>query len=106
MTWWIKGLGPAAALAVASSARCALADAHGDHHHTWEDMAGWGMAGGPTIMIFVLAASIILVVFAIRRLDGGRGREAKTPLDILEERFARGETDGDEFEEKRRSPSR
>ena len=76
-------------------------------HMMW---GGWyGMFFGPLMMIAFIAAVVILVVLAVRWL-GGSGHGAtphtpppvKTPIDILKERFARGEIDKDEFEERRR----
>lgn len=72
---------------------------------------GWwfGMMMGPLMMIVFIAAVVVLVVVAIRWLSGGSHRAhelhpptGKTPLDILKERFARGEIDKEEFEERRR----
>ncbi len=69
---------------------------------------GWwfGMMLGPLMMIVFVAAVVVLVVVAIRWLSGGAHRvhesPGKTPLDILKERFARGEIDKEEFEERRR----
>lgn len=74
---------------------------------------GWGhggwslghMAIGGFMMILFLAAIIVLVVLAVRWLGGSHAQPApgrKAALDILEERFARGEIDKDEFEERRR----
>lgn len=77
-------------------------------HMMW---GGWyGMFLGPLMMIIIIAAIIVLVVLAVRWLGGGghgssphaQTPSARTPLDILEERFARGEIDKDEFEERRR----
>ena len=50
---------------------------------------------------------VVLVVLAVRWLGGSHGPSqplspTKTPLDILKERFARGEIDKEEFEERRR----
>jgi putative membrane protein len=74
----------------------------------WGD--GWGgMIFGPFMMILFVAAIVVLVVVALRWLRStGHGTApqappGKTPLDILEERFARGEIDGEEFEERRRA---
>jgi putative membrane protein len=52
-------------------------------------------------------AAIALVIFLVRWLSGGRRNSygvpsAKTPLVILQERFARGEIDKEEFEERLR----
>jgi putative membrane protein len=64
----------------------------------------WGMIFGPLIMILVLAVAIAAVVLLVRGLGGAwhGPMPPKTPLDILKERFARGEIDKAEFEERRR----
>ena len=67
------------------------------------------MIFGPLFMILVLAAVIAVAVLLVRWL-GGPWQAAgprqmpsdRTPLDILKERFARGEIDKAEFEERRR----
>lgn len=96
----------AIAAALSSLPALAWADANGDHHgYMWFD--GWGgmMIFGPLMMIAVVAAIVVLVVLALRWL-GGTGHAGappgKTALDVLEERFARGEIDKEEFEERRR----
>jgi putative membrane protein len=74
----------------------------------WETMSWYGMIFGPIIMIIWLVIVIIVAVAAIRWLQGGTsglppslgGR--KRALEILEERFAKGEIDKDEFQEKKR----
>ena len=78
-------------------------------------MMGWGggwygMIFGPFFMILALAAAVALVVLLVRWLGGPwhgvqppySAPPGRTPLDILKERFARGEIDKDEFEERRR----
>lgn len=78
----------------------------------WETMSAYGMLFGPFIMILVLASVVLLVVLLIRWLDGGfiareryydrSPQSSSKALHILEERFARGEIDEKEFEEKSR----
>jgi putative membrane protein len=70
---------------------------------------GWhGMFFGPLMMIIFLAIAVAVVVLIIRWLGGlghGSSSNAKSgddPLDILKKRFARGEIDKDEYEERRR----
>jgi putative membrane protein len=80
--------------------------AYGQHMMWWG--GGWnGMIFGPLFMILVLALVIALVVLLIRWLGGPWQRATpqspgRTPLDILKERFARGEIDKNEYEERRR----
>jgi putative membrane protein len=62
---------------------------------------------GPLMMILFIAAIVVLVVLGVRWLGGSRlggtpGPSPNKPLDILKERFARGEIDKDEFELRRR----
>lgn len=78
---------------------------YGPHMMDWA--GGWyGMIFGPLFMILVLAVVIALAVLLVRWLGGPwHGTQAppgRTPLDILRERFARGEIDKQEFEERRR----
>jgi putative membrane protein len=62
---------------------------------------------GPLMMIIFIAVVVVLVLLAVHWLGGSHGPSRhssppKTPLDILKERFARGEIDKEEFEERRR----
>ena len=72
---------------------------------------GWsGMFFGPIFMILGLAIAIALAIVLVRALLGPLGWETPTrrmppefaPLDILKERYARGEIDKEEFDERRR----
>jgi putative membrane protein len=77
---------------------------YGPHHMMW----GFGMIFGPLFFILVLALVTAVAVLLVRWLAGpwqGTSHPAPlgpTPLDILRARFARGEIDKDEFEERRR----
>lgn len=67
---------------------------------------GWfGVILGPLIMIVVLVLVIAAVVLVLPRV-GGSGHDGAPPackaFEILKERFARGEIDKEEFEERRR----
>jgi putative membrane protein len=62
---------------------------------------------GPLTMILFIAAIVALVVLLVRWLGGSGDRgvgsgSANRPLEILQERFARGEIDKEEFEKRRR----
>ena len=78
------------------------------HPHMWGHGGGWGwMIFGPLMMIVVIASIVALVVLLVRWLGGGaRPAESappgKAPLDILKARFARGEIDKEEYEERKR----
>jgi putative membrane protein len=80
------------------------------HHHFWG--GGWGFHPFGVIFFVILCVFLIAVVMRMfgfgrhcgygrfrHRGYGGRGGGA---LDILEERFAKGEIDKNEFEEKRK----
>lgn len=85
------------------------ADRYGPHMMWWG--GGWyGMIFGPLFMILVLAVTIAVAVLLVRWLGGPwqgsasyQAPPGRTPLDILKERFARGEIDKQEFEERRRA---
>ena len=71
--------------------------------HMW--MGGWWFLG-PLTMLFFLAVAVAVVVLLVRWLGGAGpgnvGRAARqTSLDILRERFARGEIDKAEFEDRK-----
>ncbi|TPJ25448.1 SHOCT domain-containing protein [Mesorhizobium sp. B2-7-2] len=66
---------------------------------------GWAMIFGPLFMILFF----VVLVGAVTRWQRGPGAvpphqtsPGRMPLDILKERFARGEIDKNEFEERRR----
>lgn len=78
----------------------------------WTEFGWWGMGFGFLFMILFWALIILGIVALIRWLTGesqaGRERGTreqprdKTPLEIVQERYARGEIDRDEYEQKRR----
>lgn len=61
---------------------------------------GWWMV---LAMVLFWAGVIVLVVWGVRTLSEGGGRPAppRRALEVLEERFARGEIDIEEFERRR-----
>jgi putative membrane protein len=71
---------------------------------TYEFMGGWGgMAFGGFMMLFWFAVFVGLIVLLVRWL-GGTSKSGSGPdaLDTLKQRFARGEIDAPEFEERSR----
>jgi len=74
-------------------------------HMAWS--GGWyGMIFGPLFMILTLAAVIAVAALLVRWIGGpwhaAQPSHGRTALDILKERYARGEIDKDEFDERRR----
>lgn len=86
-----------------------VAQWHGNHPMGW-DGSGWGwghMIFGGFMMIAFWGAIILLIVLLVRWLSSGHAHGAplpghKTPLQILQERFAKGEIDKEEYEERKR----
>ena len=73
---------------------------YGPHMMWWG--GGWyGMIFGPLIMILVLALVIAATVLLVRWLRGQSPKIAvhpeRSPLDLLNERYARGEIDREEY---------
>ncbi len=83
----------------------AWADAAGEGTHGYGHMMGGGWILGPIMMILFVAAIVAVVVLVVRWLGGagGPGAKPKAAQDILEERFARGEIDKEEFEQRRQA---
>lgn len=97
------------ALLVAISPALALAQAAQSTPYDWRDWGPWHMWGGwgfwwifPLLMFIFM---ITLCVFFMARMPWGhshlRGDHASSALQILSERFAKGEISKEEFEEKR-----
>jgi putative membrane protein len=78
---------------------------------TYGDGVGWGavgLLGGVVMILWWVLVAVAIVVF-IRWLmrqgqggHGGHGDHQKSPMEILKERYAKGEIDKAEFEEKKK----
>ncbi len=88
----------------------AMAQGIPEHPHFFggEGMGmGAMMVFGPLFFLVFLAVAVAVVVLLIRWLGEGRSyaghppSSGRSPLDILRERFARGEIDKAEFDERR-----
>ena len=70
----------------------------------WNGFGGWGMGLGFIFMLLFWGLVILGIVALIRWLTAqpppGRGSQDKTPLEIVRERYARGEIDREEYEQK------
>ena len=110
-TWRIEMVGMKFGLAALFTTLVVWSSAwadQGDRQHMGNMMGdmGWGWTiFGPFMMIAFLVIAVIVVVLIVRWLGGtGHGTipSGKSPIDNLRERFARGEIDKKEFEERRR----
>ncbi len=61
----------------------------------------WGMGWWWIIVLFIIVAIVWMALKAVEKTRNRNTSFAKTPLDILKERYARGEIDKQEFEEKK-----
>ena len=99
----------ALALSTALTSMPAFAQMPADRPEYWHYGWGWGhMIFGSVMMIVFWGGIILAIVLAVRWLGGdsaqrtGSQPRTKAALDILHERFARGEIDKEEFEERKR----
>lgn len=71
----------------------------------WHDMSGgWGMGWIFMVLVWglIIAGIVVLVKWLMTQSSIGQGPPNKTAMEILQERYARGEIDRNEYEQKRR----
>ena len=104
-----RELGPIIAFATWLLATPGFAQPSGDRNGFMHN--GWGMGSmifGGFVMIVFWAVTIAVIVLLVRWMTGSEPlRRAdrlptQAPLEILRERFAKGEIDKEEFEERRK----
>lgn len=84
-----------------STATSALADGGGQYHD--HGMMGGNWFFGPIMMLLFIGLIVGAIVLTARFLGfDTSNRSSSNSLDILKERFAKGEIDKDEFEERKR----
>ncbi len=68
--------------------------------HGWG--MGWGMGFGWIIGLVVLIFIIWIIVRVVNNNKGTGRSDKRSPVDILKERYARGEIDKKEFDERKK----
>lgn len=83
----------------------------GDKGWMWDSGWGWGgmMVGGGLVMLLFWGAIIVLLIALLSRVFGAdrrpppHGQMGPSAMDVLRERYARGEIEKEEFEERRKT---
>lgn len=74
----------------------------------WDHMGGWGMVWGWLFLALLIVGLVVLVVVLVRLLSARGQRPDDSPSghsrarEVLDERYARGEIDDTEYDERRR----
>lgn len=105
---WLMGASLPLAGVMAQAQRDGEGYRYYGHPHMWGGDWGWGgMFLGPLFGLLFIAGVAVAIVFVVRALssDGGGGPRSsrQRALDILDERFARGEIDKEEYDSRKRS---
>lgn len=72
----------------------------------WGSIGGWGMGFGIVFMLLfwglVILGIIALARWLMTQSSSSRNSRGKSPLEIVQERYARGEINREEYEQKKR----
>jgi len=75
----------------------------------WHEFGGWGMGLGWLFMLLFWGVVVAAIVAIVRSVSGAGGRKAtdasgeehhQAPREIVQQRYARGEIDREEYEQK------
>jgi putative membrane protein len=73
---------------------------------SWDGSAPWyGMIFGPIMLIVFIVLTVLIIAWALHAIGFGwqpGSQRGRTPLDTLNHRFARGEVDRAEYEERKK----
>jgi putative membrane protein len=70
---------------------------------SWGHMMGYGYGGGfMWLIVLVLVGVVVYFLLQVSKSKGPEGSIIETPLDILKKRYAKGEIDKEEFEQKKK----
>lgn len=64
---------------------------------------GWGMGWGWIIGLIILGITVWLIVKSINQNRASRDSSTKSAMDILKERYAKGEIDKEEYDERKKN---
>ena len=100
---WIAAAGPMTLVSLPALAQTAseTGPRYGYGPMMWHGWGWWwspGMIIGPLMMLIIAAGAIAIVIWLVRSST----QSSHTALDILEQRFARGEIGETEFQSKRK----
>jgi putative membrane protein len=69
----------------------------------WDPMMGYWYYGGVMWLIFLIALGVgVYFILRTVKLKGPDNSPAETPLDILKKRYAKGEINKEEYEQKKK----
>jgi len=68
----------------------------------WSSGSMMGWVGGGIMMVVFWGLIIYLIVWAVKKMSGTDSHSNSNALDVLKDRYAKGEIDKKEFEEKSR----
>jgi putative membrane protein len=73
-----------------------------DGYNGWGAGSMMGWFGGGIMMIVFWVLFIALIVWVVREFSGKNSKSSSNALDILKERYAKGEMNKEEFESKKK----